>query len=368
MADKSPSDSQVISAIRRVSKDLGHPPSQSEFFEYTEFTEKHLLAHFADWDEASRFAGLKPHPEKLPPTPEQLLTDWANVVRKLGRIPTPNMYQREGSYKLRTIKKEVGTWPAIIEKFREFANLNSDWSDVLSYLPETHKPKTDKLEPKNTKLKNTEPKNTEPENIEPKNTEPENIEPKNIEPKNIEPKNAEPKNAEPKNAEPKNAEPKNTELNNTVSKNTKPESEDTSPAPNKEPEPMPQSPNPSSNVHSKLDDRPVFGDPVAFRGLRYAPVNESGVVFIFGMVAQELGYSVEVIQAGFPNCEARRKIGTGKWQRVRIEFEYESSDFANKGHATDGCDLIVCWNHNWTNCPAQLEVVELASLIEKLED
>ena len=91
------------------------------------------------------------------------------------------------------------------------------------------------------------------------------------------------------------------------------------------------------------------------------------MVFIFGMVAQELGYSVEVIQAGFPNCEARRKIGTGKWQRVRIEFEYESSDFADKGHAPDGCDLIVCWSHNWTNCPEHLEVVELASLVETLE-
>jgi hypothetical protein len=41
--------------------------------------------------------------------------------------------------------------------------------------------------------------------------------------------------------------------------------------------------------YSKLEDRPTYGNPIDFRGLRHEPVNESGVVFLFWMVARELG-------------------------------------------------------------------------------
>ncbi|MBI3597270.1 MAG: hypothetical protein HY203_08980 [Nitrospirae bacterium] len=122
----------------------------------------------------------------------------------------------------------------------------------------------------------------------------------------------------------------------------------------------------SQQRHSKLNDRPTYGNPIDFRGLRHEPVNEDGVVFLFGMVARELGYMVEAVQAGFPDCEAKRQIQPGKWQRVRIEFEFESRNFRDHGHPENGCDVIVCWRHNWQDCPAHLEVVELASVIKSL--
>jgi hypothetical protein len=116
----------------------------------------------------------------------------------------------------------------------------------------------------------------------------------------------------------------------------------------------------------RLADRTTYGDPIDFRGLRHEPVNENGVVFLFGMVARELGYLVEAVQAGFPDCEAKRQIAPGKWQRVRIEFEFESRNFREHGHPPDGCDVIVCWRHNWPECPPELEVVELESLVREL--
>jgi len=118
--------------------------------------------------------------------------------------------------------------------------------------------------------------------------------------------------------------------------------------------------------HSKLSDRPTYGNPIDFRGLRHEPVNEQGVVFLFGMVARELGYLVEAVQAGFPDCEAKRQILRGKWQRVRIEFEYESRNFCEHEHPPDGCDVIVCWRHNWPECPPHLEIVELQQVIKSL--
>lgn len=118
--------------------------------------------------------------------------------------------------------------------------------------------------------------------------------------------------------------------------------------------------------YQRLTNRPTYGNPIDFRGLRHEPVNENGVVFLFGIVARELGFLVEAVQAGFPDCEAKRQIAPGKWQRVRIEFEYESRNFLAHGHDVDGCDVIVCWHYNWADCPGSLEVVELCSLIQSL--
>lgn len=122
----------------------------------------------------------------------------------------------------------------------------------------------------------------------------------------------------------------------------------------------------TNHRHSRLDDRPTYGNPIDFRGLRHEPVNEQGVVFLFGMVARELGYHVEAVQTGYPDCEAKRQVDAGKWQRVRIEFEFESRNFRDHGHLPDGCDVIVCWRHNWAECPPSLEVVELSSIIRTL--
>src|SRR6266404_5659357 len=79
--------------------------------------------------------------------------------------------------------------------------------------------------------------------------------------------------------------------------------------------------------YAKLNDRPTYGNPIDFRGLRHEPVNEQGVVFLFGMLAKELGYLVEAVERGFPDCEAKRQMAPGRWQRVRIEFEFESRNF-----------------------------------------
>jgi hypothetical protein len=51
---------------------------------------------------------------------------------------------------------------------------------------------------------------------------------------------------------------------------------------------------------------------------------------------------------------------------VRIEFEYESRNFYVHRHPPGGCDVIVCWRHNWPECPSDLEVVELSTVIGTL--
>ena len=111
-----------------------------------------------------------------------------------------------------------------------------------------------------------------------------------------------------------------------------------------------------------MKDRPVMGEPFDRRPMTNAPVNELGVMVLFGMVAAMLGLQVESVQGKFPDCLAKRQVAPGKWQHLRIEFEYESRNFKLHGHDPKGCDMIVCWKHNWKECPAEIEVVELSRL------
>jgi hypothetical protein len=109
--------------------------------------------------------------------------------------------------------------------------------------------------------------------------------------------------------------------------------------------------------------RPVYGMPMNTWPMAHAPTNEMGVVFLFGAMARELGYVATLLQSEFPDCEALRKMMADRWQRIRIEFEFESRNFLTHGHDVNGCDMIVCWKHNWPECP--LEVVELSKLVGK---
>ena len=284
MSKSLPSKTEVLEAIRQCAEEVGQPPSRSEFKAHSGMTEYQVLKHFPSWREAVRAAGLEPDSTNVRLDDATLLEDWGSFVRKIRQIPTRDQYRREGKYSPGVFERHFGPWSVVPTKFREFADDNPAWTDVLALLP------TQVVRPQ----------------VE-------------------------------------------------VGRLTQ------SPADISEIESSRQ-----NHLYSKLDDRPTYGNPIDFRGLRHEPVNEDGVVFLFGMVAKELGYLVEAVQAGFPDCEAKRQIGADKWQRVRIEFEYESRNFRDHGHPPSGCDVIVCWRHNWPECPSNIEVVELSKVIKQL--
>ena len=104
----------------------------------------------------------------------------------------------------------------------------------------------------------------------------------------------------------------------------------------------------------------AFGDPLDACDMIHAPTNEQGVVMLFGMLAKELKFVVELVQTGYPDCEAKRQGADGKWRRVLIEFEFRSSNF---NHDPRGCDLIVCWEHDTKE--NEVDVLELKSVMEE---
>ncbi len=108
----------------------------------------------------------------------------------------------------------------------------------------------------------------------------------------------------------------------------------------------------------------LYGEALDLAHFRHAPTHEQGVVLLFGMLAERLGFIIERAGPGFPDCDAKRRVPGSGWQGVRIEFEMESVNFRVHGHDAGACDLIVCWEHNWRDCP--LEVLELKSCIDTL--
>lgn len=108
--------------------------------------------------------------------------------------------------------------------------------------------------------------------------------------------------------------------------------------------------------------RSIVGDPINFEGLIYGPLNENGVIFLFSKIHDKFGINIEAIQASFPDAKGRRKTSKG-WEDIWIEFEFKSSHFKTHNHDPKECDIIVCWEHDWKDCP-----VEIMCLKERIQD
>ena len=115
-----------------------------------------------------------------------------------------------------------------------------------------------------------------------------------------------------------------------------------------------------------MNEDSFVGDPLHFRGLVYEPVNEQGVILIFGMICEDLNIIIEEIKTTFPDCIARQRYGD-IWKKIRIEFEFKSSNFKEHNHDPDLCDIIVCWEHDWKDYPkSKLDVISLQEEVEDL--
>jgi hypothetical protein len=122
---------------------------------------------------------------------------------------------------------------------------------------------------------------------------------------------------------------------------------------------------PGSTLKPRLSsNKRIYGPPLHPFPIVFAPSNEQGVVVMFSAMARDLGFAITHVGTEYPDCEAMREVERYKWQKLRIEFEFESRNFQVHQHAPRDCDMIVCWKHNWDDCP--LEVLELRTLVGKM--
>jgi len=114
---------------------------------------------------------------------------------------------------------------------------------------------------------------------------------------------------------------------------------------------------------NSVQDRPSI--PKGFGGFAYAPRTEQEVVALFGLLLPYLEPPICVDEIGteFPDLIAFRTHGEEP-KTIRVEFELQSSNFVQHGHDETGCDLIICWEHDWTSCP--FEVISLRAVVERV--
>ncbi len=324
---RQPPDKQLIlDSLAAIARGAGRPPSRSEFASLSGISEHSVSQFFPSWSAALRAAGLSPYTLNLRLEDRELLEDWGCAVRRNHKIPTRRVYRHLGKFDHRTFERRFGPWSQLPEVFRNFARGKTEWADVLALLPAPLPGGTKGAPHSPVPLCRTSGSRTRSAG-----------------------------GASPFSPA-RQGWVKSKKIMSTVG--APPNS-----PPNRQ---SPSTPPPGKVRYPPLDHRPTYGQPMDFRGLRHEPVNEQGVVLLFGMVAKELGYTVEAVQSGFPDCEAKRQIAPQRWQRVHLEFEFESRNFRDHGHSLTGCDVIVCWRHNWPDSPPQIEILELSSLIKSL--
>jgi hypothetical protein len=267
---------EVIFAIRQAKEEMGHVPTLNELLKSKRISQYDVRRHFGVYASALQACGLERHGSGYELNMRQLFTDWAEVARRAGRVPTVGDYEMHGRYSLKPLIRQFGAWPRVAAGMTQYARANGleeDGKDVLEVVA-TH------LEGR--KRRPGSSKWDTPRILRP----------------------------------------------------------------------------------GLMAGAPVYGPPMVDAELMLAPTNEQGVLFLFGAVARKLGFVVLRVQTEYPDCEALREMEADLWQRVWIEFEYESRNFLLHKHRADQCHLIVCWKHNWEECP--VEVIELRSAVKEI--
>ncbi|MEN8153841.1 MAG: hypothetical protein ABFR75_07435 [Acidobacteriota bacterium] len=106
---------------------------------------------------------------------------------------------------------------------------------------------------------------------------------------------------------------------------------------------------------------------INFRGIKTAPVDVNGVIFIFGLICEELSFIIEKFNSDLPCFEGKRSLNSSgtKMEDVKLGFFYKSSDLKKKTVNNSDFNILICWTHDWNDCP--VEVLELKAVLKLLD-
>jgi hypothetical protein len=353
-ANKEITKKGIIAELQKAARELVHTPSSEEFYRLSGISHFKVAWRFKSYGAAIRAAGLKPNKGTVMIEAATMLEDWGNVARKVGGAPSREEYARHGRFSQRGFLRCFQNWsevPAAFCKFVSTGALAGNWLDVLEKIQHGPIPRWGigkAWTRQRQTLRLTD-------------------------------------GAEVRRSAAEEDLAGQAMLQQEQAMLQQEEDTATTPLP----PPLVGKKLVTATMlavfvaelaptalqwvtgacfqRRELSDRPLLGAAIQLPGLAHEPVNEMGVILLFGMVAQQLGFIVESVQSGFPDCEAKMEIYPGRWQRVRIEFEYESRAFKQHNHDAKQCDVIICWRHNWKGCPPNLQVLELSKMLEQLE-
>ena len=267
---------EIITIIKECAAELGRVPSAAEMERTGRLSRYHIDKAFGSYGAALEACGLKAFGTGYRIANEELVRDFAVLVRRLGKIPTTYEYGVHAERSIRPFLRCFKAWsnvPQAVMEYIRSAGEQEEWKDVLEIIEKRLK----------SKGKESDERSKSGEGL----------------------------------------------LSGT-------------------------------QIHYK---ETFYGPPLFPCAVTYAPINELGVMVLFAAMARDLGFTITHIQGQFPDGEVMREVEPGRHQRLPVEFEFESRNFVAHGHPVDGCKLIICWRHNWAECP--VEVLELKSVMEK---
>jgi hypothetical protein len=356
---KARSKKQIVAALKAAARKLGHAPTSNEFTRLSGITINQVRERFSGYRLAVRAAGLTPRQWGLRVETAALLEDWGKAVRQVGGVPSRREYERVGTYWYDCLANRFQTWsqvPAAFSRFAASGGLAGDWTDVLEKIRRGPIPTRGGC-PDLPKKRLAARREAARLAYEAQTSE------------ELAPNQSEPPNPQFNTANPQMLPPPlhgkkcvtDTMLAVFIAELAPSGLQWITAAC------FPRRP---------LKDRPLLGAPMPVNkmsgapspwpAMAYEPVNEMGVMVLFSMMAHQLGFVIEAVQSGFPDCEAKIEVEPGRWQHFRIEFEYESRNFNQHGHDPSKCDMIVCWRHNWKNCSPNIQVLELSKLVGQI--
>ncbi|HEY2913731.1 MAG TPA: hypothetical protein VGK21_10260 [Candidatus Angelobacter sp.] len=362
---------QIIAALKSAARKLGHAPTSNEFTRLSGITINQVRERFSGYRLAVRAAGHTPRQWGLRVETAALLQDWGKAVRQVGGVPSRREYERIGSYWYDCLANRFQAWsqvPAAFSRFAASGGLAGDWTDVLEKIHSGPIPTRGGCPdlPKKRLAAQRPVNKTETARLAYEAQARQSAQPN----KPLTPQQAQLPSAGPVES-PSLRQPGTDTANAQML-----------------PPPLHGMKCVTDTMlavfiaelaptglqwitaacfpRRPLQDRPLLGAPTRMPAFPYEPVNEMGVMVLFSMMAQQLGFVIESVQAGFPDCEAKIEVEPGRWQHFRIEFEYESRGFRVHGHDPLQCDLIVCWRHNWKKCPPHIQVLELSKIVAGL--
>jgi hypothetical protein len=403
---------RIVAEIKKLGEKLGRAPSQAEFRREARISWHQVYKYFGGMRAAVRAAGLEPGPKGGPLDEQALVLDWARVVRELGRLPSRAEYDARGKHHSVTLHARVG-WHQMGHRFvlmlREF-HLEAEWKDVeqivvrkYPLLERSIQHSAVSLQPQDIWAENRKRVSRELTRMD---TNPmrlgrvvaaalaieilmaaeRSIQQSALshqqETGNWQLANSNWQNQDQNQDQDQHTEPQRTpvrlpavaqgRIRNTEAEAHLEIQEEAQGDPSARARVPP--PRQMQTAHllgalvpvpQKAADLPVvYGEPLGLAAMAHAPTNEDGVLFLFGVVAPELGFRVERIQKAFPDVEAKREVAPGRWERQLWELELYSRNFKEHKHDPKGCHGIICWKHNWPDVPEGLEVIELNRVVK----
>ncbi len=318
---------QIIEEIKRVARELGTSSlSQREFELNSTVPISSIRFYLGSWARALQEAGLEynesdgssstPVAKEEPTSEDDLLMDLLRLHEDTGEFPTPSLIAEKGKYDEAHYKER---WKSVSEAYlaakRKFANDSSNEQPSITFF-DVHQSQTLEKEDYLHKVLN----------------ETDDIDSGSVEPLDEE------------LPTPFQLFPDRSDFFDALLESSN------------EPQIEPQDEEPlKPPISSTKEVINVIGQPLTSSNVDFVPQNKKGVIYLFGIISNKLGYILESISSDFPEAEAKRCVGPQEhfiqWEQLKLHFEYRSLDIKKYEDRLFLCDLVVCWHHDWEECP-----------------